>query len=67
MFGEHPPANVGPGVVLVRDLPAVDLVGRRTPPRPPAAGEPMTDTPIAEDEERIAAFVEQVDTATAGV
>jgi hypothetical protein len=32
VFVEHPPANVGPGVVFVLDLPAVDLVDGE--PRP---------------------------------
>ena len=30
VFVEHPPANVGPGVVFVLDLPAVDLVDGET-------------------------------------
>jgi two-component system OmpR family sensor kinase len=34
VFVEHPPANVGPGVVFVLDLPAVDLVDGE--PRPVA-------------------------------
>ncbi len=34
VFVEHPPANVGPGVVFVLDLPAVDLVDGEPRPAP---------------------------------
>ena len=34
VFVEHPPANVGPGVVFVLDLPAVDLVDGEPRPVP---------------------------------
>ncbi|MEZ0449541.1 sensor histidine kinase [Cellulomonas sp. ICMP 17802] len=34
VFVEHPPANVGPGVVFVLDLPAVDLVAGEPRPVP---------------------------------
>ena len=57
VFVEHPPANVGSGVVFVLDLPAVDLVDGEPRTCHRDGGVPMTHILIAEDEERIAAFV----------